>query len=114
MRLYTTKHPRERFNIRWNRRKSAFRLAARGLALYIYPGPLIEWSLVILVTMTAFRLGVIYAYLERGYQAHGGEYLLLLIPPIYYAAKRTLIDWIADLRRAKGRRERSAESEYTI
>lgn len=49
MRLYTTKHPRERFNIRWNRRKSAFRLAARGLALYIYPGPLIEWSLVILV-----------------------------------------------------------------
>lgn len=109
MRLYTTKHPRERFNIRWNRRKSAFRLAARGLALYIYPGPLIEWSLVILVTLTAFRLGVIYAYLERGYQARGGEYLLLLIPPIYYAAKRTLLDWIADLRRAKGRRERSAE-----
>ena len=103
MRLYTTKHPRERFNIRWNRRKSAFRLAARGLALYIYPGPLM-----------AFRLGVIYAYLERGYQARGGEYLLLLIPPIYYAAKRTLLDWIADLRRAKGRRERSAESEYTL
>ena len=94
MRLYTTKHPRERFNIRWNRRKSAFRLATRGLALYIYPGPLIEWSLVILVTLTAFRLGVIYAYLERGYQARG--------------------DWIADLRRAKGRRERSAESEYTL
>lgn len=68
----------------------------------------------ILVTLTAFRLGVIYAYLERGYQARGGEYLLLLIPPIYYAAKRTLFDWIADLRRAKGRRERSAESEYTI
>ena len=112
--VYTTKHPRERFNIRWNRRKSAFRLAARGLALYIYPGPLIEWSLVILVTLTAFRLGVIYAYLERGYQARGGEYLLLLIPPIYYAAKRTLLDWIADLRRAKGRRERSAESEYTL
>ena len=56
MRLYTTKRPRERFNIRWNHRKSAFRLAARGLALYIYPGPLIEWSLVILVTLTAFRL----------------------------------------------------------
>lgn len=112
MRLYTTKHPRERFNIRWNRRKSAFRLAARGLALYIYPGPLIEWSLVILVTLTAFRLGVIYAYLERGYQARGGEYLLLLIPPIYYAAKRTLLDWIADLRRARAAEERSAESEY--
>lgn len=111
MRLYTTKRPRERFNIRWNHRKSAFRLAARGLALYI---SLIEWSLVILVTLTAFRLGVIYAYLERGYQARGGEYLLLLIPPIYYAAKRTLLDWIADLRRAKGRRERSAESEYTL
>ena len=120
MRLYTTKHPRERFNIRWNRRKSAFRLAARGLALYIYPGPLIEWSLVILVTLTAFRLGVIYAYaaeldIKKFYPSLSPrEYLLLLIPPIYYAAKRTLLDWIADLRRAKGRRERSAESEYTL
>ncbi len=45
---------------------------------YIYPGPLIEWSLVILVTLTAFRLGVIYAYLERGYQARGGE---VSLPP---------------------------------
>lgn len=51
---------------------------------------------------------------QARYQARGGEYLLLLIPPIYYAAKRTLLDWIADLRRAKGRRERSAESEYTL
>lgn len=98
MKLYITKHPRERINIRWSHRKGAIRVAARGLALYIYPGPVIEWSLAILVTLAAFRAGVLYAYLERGYQARGGEYLLLLIPPLYYATKRTLLDWIADLR----------------
>lgn len=98
MRLYKTRHPDERLNIRYIKKKGAFRLAARGLALYIYPAPVIEWALVILVTLSAFRAGVMYAYLERGYQARGGEYLLLLIPPLYYAAKRTLLDWIADLR----------------
>ena len=98
MRLYKTHHHAERLNIRYIQRKGAFRVAARGLTLYIYPAPLIEWALVILVTLAAFRAGVVYAYLERGYQARGGEYLLLLIPPLYYAAKRTLLDWIADLR----------------
>ena len=99
MKLYITKHPRERLNIRWSHRKGAIRVAARGLALYICPGPVIEWSL------AAFRAGVLYAYLERGYQARGGEYLLLLIPPLYYAAKRTLLDWIADLQGMSGGRE---------
>lgn len=98
MRLYNTRHPAERLNIRYIREKRAFRLAARGLALYIYQAPLIEWALVLLVTLAAFRVGVMYAYLERGYQARGGEYLLLLIPPLYYAAKRTLLDWLADIR----------------
>lgn len=98
MRLYNTRHPAERLNIRYIQKKRAFRLAARGLALYIYPAPLIEWALVLLVTLAAFRVGIVYAYLERGYQARGGEYLLLLIPPLYYAAKRTLLDWLADIR----------------
>lgn len=102
MRLYKTRHPAERLNIRYIRRKGAFRIAAQGLALYIYPGPVIEWALVILVTLAAFRWGVAYAYLERGYYARGGEYLLLLIPPLYYAAKRTLLDWIEELRQLCG------------
>ena len=39
MKLYITKHPRERLNIRWSHRKGAIRVAARGLALR---GPFFE------------------------------------------------------------------------
>ena len=38
------------------------------------------------------------ARIERGYEAIGGEYLLLLIPAIYYTGKRTILDWIAEIR----------------
>ena len=44
------------------------------------------------------------ARIERGYEAIGGEYLLLLLPAIYYTGKRTVLDWITDLRElTKGR-----------
>lgn len=101
MKVYRTKYPLERLNVRYVSRKGAIRIAARGKSVYI---PILsickaaELSVVILVTLAAFYVGVIFAYLERGYVAHGGEYLLLLIPPIYYAAKRTIGDWVADLR----------------
>ncbi len=49
-----------------------------------------ELAVVLLVTLAAL--------IERGYTAYGGEYLLLLIPAIYYAGNRTLLDWIAELR----------------
>ena len=35
---------------------------------------------------------------ERGYTARGGEYLLLVIPFIYYTGKRIAEDWIVELR----------------
>ena len=38
------------------------------------------------------------ALIERGYTARGGEYLLLLIPFIYYTGKRIAEDWIVELR----------------
>lgn len=41
------------------------------------------------------------ALAERGYNAIGGEYLLLLLPAMYYTGKRTILDWIADLREQK-------------
>lgn len=58
----------------------------------------LELAAVLLVTAAAFVWGKQTAQIQRGYEAIGGEYLLLLIPAIYYAGKRTLLDWIADLR----------------
>ena len=58
-----------------------------------------ELLAVLLITGTAFMWGKGAALAERGYEAIGGEYLLLLLPAIYYTGKRTLLDWIADIRR---------------
>lgn len=58
-----------------------------------------ELLIVFLVTAAAFLLGMIVAQAERGYIAFGGEYLLLLIPPMYYIGKQIFIDWAADIRK---------------
>lgn len=54
---------------------------------------------VFLVTAAAFLWGVIVARAERGYIAFGGEYLLLLLPLMYYIGKQIFIDWAADIRK---------------
>ena len=59
----------------------------------------LELAAVLLVTALAFAWGVQTAQAERGYTAIGGEYLFLLLPAIYYTGKRTILDWIADIRR---------------
>lgn len=58
-----------------------------------------ELLAVLLITGTAFMLGKGAALTERGYEAIGGEYLLLLFPAVYYAGKRTILDWTAEIRR---------------
>ena len=65
----------------------------------------LELAAVLLVTALTFAWGMRTAQAERGYTAIGGEYLLLLIPAIYYTGKRTILDWIADIRelRREGR-----------
>ena len=65
----------------------------------------VELAAVLLVTVLAFAWGVQIAQAERGYTAIGGEYLFLLLPAIYYAGKRTILDWVADIReqRREGR-----------
>jgi hypothetical protein len=98
MSVYRTRQPRERLNVRYIKRRGDIRIAAQGVAVYVRPRAVVELVLVLLVTVVTFRAGVAYAYHERGYQAKGGEYLFLLTPPIYYAVKRTVADWIADLR----------------
>ncbi len=66
---------------------------------------LFELAAVLLVTALAFTWGVQTAQAERGYTAIGGEYLLLLIPAMYYTGKRTVLDWITEIReqRREGR-----------
>lgn len=58
----------------------------------------VELAAVLLTTAAAFTRGQRAALIERGYTARGGEYLLLLIPFIYYTGKWTILDWIAELR----------------
>lgn len=66
---------------------------------------LFELAAVLLVTALAFTWGVQTAQAERGYTAIGGEYLLLLLPAMYYTGKRTVLDWITEIReqRREGR-----------
>lgn len=59
---------------------------------------MLELAIVLLVTALAFVWGRQTAQIERGYDTFGGEYLLLLLPAMYYIGKRTLLDWITDLR----------------
>ena len=58
----------------------------------------VELAAVLLATAAAFAWGQRAALIERGYTARGGEYLLLLIPAIYYKGKRIAADWIAEFR----------------
>lgn len=37
-----------------------------------------------------------YALAWRGYEAVGGEFMLLLLPIIYYEAKRIILDFVVD------------------
>ena len=60
---------------------------------------LFELAAVLLMTALTFAWGKQTALAERGYNAIGGEYLLLLLPAMYYTGKRTILDWVADIRR---------------
>lgn len=62
---------------------------------------LFELAAVLLVTALAFAWGKQTALAERGYNAIGGEYLLLILPAMYYTGKRTILDWIADIKERK-------------
>lgn len=61
----------------------------------------LELAAVLLVTALAFAWGKQAAQAQRGYTAIGGEYLLLLIPFMYSPGKRTVLDWITDLRKLR-------------
>ena len=58
----------------------------------------LELAVVLLVTTLAFAWGIRTAWMERGYEAIGGEYLLLLLPAIYYVGKWTILEWVTEIR----------------
>lgn len=70
------------------RRKKKSRLAAA------------EFLAVLIVTAVVFTKGLSAALAWRGYKAVGGEFMLLLLPIIlpiiYYEAKRIILDFVAD------------------
>lgn len=66
------------------RRKKKSRLAAA------------EFLAVLIVTAVVFTKGLSAALAWRGHGAVGGEFMLLLLPIIYYEAKRIILDYVAD------------------
>lgn len=53
----------------------------------------IEFVIIMAVSLVLFNLASIEAYNERGYKAYGGEYFLLLLPAFYYLTKATAKDF---------------------
>ena len=55
-----------------------------------------EFLAVLIVTAVVFIKSMGYALAWRGYEAVGGEFMLLLLPIIYYEAKRIILDYVVD------------------
>lgn len=72
-----------------------------------------ELLLVLLITAIAFVWGSLVAQMERGYDAVGGEYLLLLFPAVYYPGKKMILDGIAELRKQNERMKKKMEEKAT-
>ncbi len=68
----------------------------RSLAAVIF-----ELPAVLLITGAAFIWAKDAAMAVRGYEAYGGEYLILLLPVIYYTLRQTVLEWIADIRKLR-------------
>ena len=66
----------------------------------------IEAVVVILASLALFLVGQAHALQERGYEAIGGEYLLLALPVLYYLLRAVIKDYLADLREIRRSRER--------
>lgn len=63
----------------------------------------LELAAVLLLTVLALAWGMQVAQAEWGRRVLGGEHIFLLIPAIYYAGKRTILDWIAEFREKEKR-----------
>lgn len=68
---------------------------------------ILKWAAIIAVGILLFLWGERAAYIERGYEAVGGEYLLLLFPFFWWAIERS----IKDFRQMRRGAEQVAEDE---
>lgn len=55
-----------------------------------------KYAALTLAGIILFRAGAAYGLKERGYSAVGGEAFALLLPVFWYAAEKTLRDFITD------------------
>lgn len=62
-------------------------------------GTIVKYAILTLLGIWLYRLGADYAYAQRGYFAVGGEVLALMLPYFYWAASRTVKDFVADVKR---------------
>ena len=58
-----------------------------------------KYIFLIAVAIALFYWGKGQAYKQRGYEAYGGEYLLLLLPLIWYAIETTVRDYIKEAKK---------------
>lgn len=62
---------------------------------------ILKWLAIIAAGILLFLLGKRVAYIERGYKAVGGEYLLLLLPLLWLAVEQVIKDFRKMWRDAK-------------
>lgn len=96
MKIYKVRNNKFYFGI--VNRGRTLRIAFFGYAIHIsikrlkrFAVTALEFWIVLIATLALFRLGQVYALQERDYFAYGGEYMLLLLPLIYYTTKSTII-----------------------
>lgn len=72
----------------------------------------IEAVVVIITSLALFLVGQAHALQERGYEAIGGEYLLLALPVFYYLLRAVIKDYLADLREIRHRQAVQSWERY--
>ena len=111
MKLFKTKQPCERLNVRRVKKGEILRIAHKGYSLHIKYNYIrliisaVKWLLIIIGTFFLFRWGQAAAFAERGYKAYGGEMFILLVPLLWWLIERSVKDSkviIKEIRRNDG------------
>lgn len=82
------------FTITLERDKPAPRRRVRRVRVNVWT--IAKYAALTLAGIVLFRAGAVYGLKERGYSAVGGEAFALLLPVFWYAAEKTVRDFIAD------------------
>ncbi len=105
------KTEREVFSLAYSRKRRTIRVTLRKRAVYIKLSRLLEAAVVILATIVIFAAARRYATVTRGYEAIGGEYLLLGLPALYCLLRVTVAALIRDFASHGAKPEEPSQSE---